>query len=419
MYAPRNPGRIEKVSPCRSSASASSAASSGYTGSAGSSPGSAGSSRTAYSGSAYSGSAYSGSAYSGSADGDYDYGDETHSGSDNHSGYGSSSGGASAASRPANYEAFGLREIQARSRKIREAARFNVKLERGAEDVVYYKAIKPISEEELQGRRKKPDVPDPRVVKNQAMMDKLTAEAELALPPNGRQPRTKKQLLELTPEMSAAANDLRRKVMAGRGKKKWQKKLKERWERPPTLEYEDTDMVLALRARRSSEEAARQAADADSSEPSGNSTEEEEGEETEVFRLVRRDGEKILERAVTTQKKKRPPDPRVMRQQQLIDQLSMLEEESISSHNADSSGEAGLVEESNIPEHANADRLPPDATVAVDSDAAATTTAQEEAEQRLAAAEAAEAEKRLPRVRFLLSTALVHGGEAAELCCAQ
>ena len=41
----------------------------------------------------------------------------------------------SAAALPNNYEKFGLREMRAQSKKIREAARFNVKLERGAEDI--------------------------------------------------------------------------------------------------------------------------------------------------------------------------------------------------------------------------------------------------------------------------------------------
>ena len=66
-------------------------------------------------------------------------------------------------------------------------------------------------------------------------------------------------------------------------------------ERPPTPEYEDTDMVLALRARRESENAA---ANADGDEDDQDYSQySEDGEEVEVFRLVRRDGGQVLERA--------------------------------------------------------------------------------------------------------------------------
>ena len=88
----------------------------------------------------------------------------------------------------------------------------------------------------MKGRRKKAYVPDPRIVKNQLMMNKLTAEADLVLDP--KQSRSKKQpAVELTPEMAARANDLRRKVMEGHGKKKWQKKLKARWVRRKKLGF--------------------------------------------------------------------------------------------------------------------------------------------------------------------------------------
>ena len=92
-------------------------------------------------GSAYSGggSAYSGGQYSGEYS---DSGEYSEAGS--YASYGSAQ---SAAARPSNFDSVGIRGIRAQSKKIREAALFNVKLERGAEDVVYYKAIKPISEE--------------------------------------------------------------------------------------------------------------------------------------------------------------------------------------------------------------------------------------------------------------------------------
>ena len=201
---------------------------------------------------------------------------------------------------------------------------------------------------------------------------------------------------ELTPEMSAKSNELRRKVMAGRGRKKWQKKLRERWERPVTPEYEDTDMVYALKERQESEAAAKTKGGAAESEREEYS-DSDEGDEVEVFRFLPRS--KVLERGVTTQKKKRPPDPRVMRQQQLMEQLSLLED----------AGSAGALTGTLTEETSGVLAL---ADAAAAADAAEAAAAEAEAEERDEEEEEAcrlaaeEAERRLPRVRALRDLSL-------------
>ena len=70
-------------------------------------------------------------------------------------------------------------------------------------------------------------------IKNQATMDKLTGDMDLQLGPVKKKKNQREKFDVANPEMSAAATAFRAKLMAGRGgKKKWQRKLKEKWERP-------------------------------------------------------------------------------------------------------------------------------------------------------------------------------------------
>jgi hypothetical protein len=63
-------------------------------------------------------------------------------------------------------------------------------------------------------------------------MDKLTGDMDLQLGPGKKKKNQREKFDVANPEMSAAAKAFRAKLMAGRGKKKWQRKLKEKWERP-------------------------------------------------------------------------------------------------------------------------------------------------------------------------------------------
>jgi hypothetical protein len=271
-----------------------------------------------------------------------------------------------------------LHDIQRRSELIKQAKVFRVKITRDSTGRGTYTDI--YAPEDQESKRGK-DYKDPEVVRKQAHVDKIALVGE----PKRRKSARHKKLTD--PELTAIAAGIRKKIIGGGSgsgsdrsgsgsegdgaakERPWQKKLRERWDRPiddDGVYTADSEMVQALKERkrlREEAEAAKKgsllvsqyeyggagaggdgdgdgsgAGDGDGvlSKPGADGEGEgdeyeyysENGEEQEVFRVVKRGnrGRMKMSRVTAVKKKKRTAaaamTPRAIRNQLMLDELS-------------------------------------------------------------------------------------------------
>ena len=237
-----------------------------------------------------------------------------------------------------------LSEIQRRAEFIKQAKIFRVKITRDSTGRGTYTSI--YAPENQEGSLTEA-FHDAEMVRKQAHVDKIAqvGEAKTRWSLVRQQARHAKLA---DPELQAIAAAVRAKINDGRPERPWQKKLKERWKDAPDdfgMYSVESEMVQALKERKKLREEAEAAKSGsllvaqyqygseggvDADDTAGEEELEhrsEDGEEQEIFRVVRPRGNLgrlKMSRVTATKKKKRTAalTPRGVRNQLMLDKLS-------------------------------------------------------------------------------------------------